>query len=63
MKTLGSRLEKLIDERNKLKLELRRVDAEQAELRCAMDRSTTKLADMVGLRLFGDPPPPFNRKG
>jgi hypothetical protein len=56
-----TKLEKLIDERNKLKVELRRVDAEQAELRCAMDRLTTKLADMVGLRL--DPPPPFNRKG
>ena len=58
-----TRLEKLIDERNDLKVELRRVDAEQAKLRCRMDRLTTKLSDMVGLRLFGDTPPPFNREG
>jgi len=63
MTASGSKLKKLISERNKLKIELRRVDAEQAKLRCRMDKLTTQLADAVGLRLFGDAPSPFDRKG
>ena len=58
MGALGNKLEKLIAERNAAIVELHRVDAEQAKLRCTLDRLTTKLADMVNLRLFpGDPPP------
>ena len=62
MSALGSKLEKLVADRSKLKIELRRVDAEQAKLRCRMDKMTTQLADAVGLRLFGDKPPPFDRR-
>jgi hypothetical protein len=63
MGTLGNKLEKLIAERNAASVELRKVNEARFKLECRLDRLTTKLADMVNLRLFGDPPPLFNRKG
>jgi hypothetical protein len=63
-RSIGDRLIKLIDERNRLIVELRRVNAERFKLQCAMDRLTTRLCAAVGLHLPGDVvSPPDLRKG
>jgi hypothetical protein len=68
MGTLGNKLEKLIAERNAASVELKKVNEARFKLECRLDRMTTKLAAMVNLQLFGDPPPPpdpfsFGRSG
>ena len=60
MGVLGNKIERLIAERNAASVELRKVNEAEFKLECRLDKLTTKLADMVNLRLFGDPPPdPF----
>jgi hypothetical protein len=64
MSALGTRLEKLIAERNRLIVELRRVNKARFKIECQLDKLTHQLCRAVGLYLPGDVlPDPRRRKG
>jgi hypothetical protein len=55
MKTLGERLEKLIAEREKLRVEWQANRRERGRLEINLDRCTTNLAKLTGLEALLDP--------
>jgi hypothetical protein len=51
---MSAKIDRIIAERNKLSAELREVNAERFKLQCRLDKLTTRLCDVIGLRLPGD---------